>query len=244
MIAVAAEISALEGQLGIKPRIDSATNPDGPQLIPPPAGERAQGTGNTARPVSHFVSMPLPAAVTDNAAADFTAQINAAFDAVSRSSRDRQVAEHRLNDRMQELSAQATAAQWSAGHAAVVTRLGGTPRSSVLALGALLATVATVLTFRAAGCSANEAKIETTSQLASAMKLPLIGNVSMLRPGRRPSWRLLTPQRVQAVVWGCEALVAIAVLACLVSIAAEPALAHQVLADPFGTLSEVMGRFL
>jgi hypothetical protein len=39
-----------------------------------------------------------------------------------------------------------------------------------------------------------------------------------------------------------EAIVALAVVACLASIAMEPSLARQVLADPFGTLSEVLGR--
>src|SRR5207237_4413753 len=117
-------------------------------------------TRNVARPVSHFVSMPIPTAPGNNAAIDLSSQITAALEMVSRASRDRQLAEHRLNDRMQELSSQASSAQWSAGRAAVVTRLGGTPRSSVLALGALLASVASAVTFRAAGRSGNQTKIE------------------------------------------------------------------------------------
>jgi hypothetical protein len=40
-----------------------------------------------------------------------------------------------------------------------------------------------------------------------------------------------------------EIVVAIAALACLLAIAFEPSLARQVLADPFGALSEVLGRF-
>jgi hypothetical protein len=49
---------------------------------------------------------------------------------------------------------------------------------------------------------------------------------------------------VRVIVHLAEVVVAVAVVACLAAIAVEPALAHQVLADPFGTLSEVIGQFL
>jgi hypothetical protein len=48
---------------------------------------------------------------------------------------------------------------------------------------------------------------------------------------------------VQVVLYAAEAVVVIAVAACLVAMLVEPSLARQVLADPFGTLSEVIGRF-
>jgi hypothetical protein len=54
---------------------------------------------------------------------------------------------------------------------------------------------------------------------------------------------LLSAKRISAIVNGGEAILTIAVAACLLSIAVEPALASQVLADPFGALSEVLGRF-
>ena len=76
VIVVQAQISALEGTLGIKARSDSSTNSSGPELIPAPAGDHARATRNVARPVSHFVSMPIPTAAGNNAGIDFVAQIN------------------------------------------------------------------------------------------------------------------------------------------------------------------------
>jgi hypothetical protein len=242
VIAIEAQISALEARLGDKPPSNAPGSSDGPELVPTPSRHSAQAKPREARPVSHWVSMPLSSA-SGGGTANLNAQINSALDAVSRASRDRQLAEHRLSDRMQELASQSSAAQWSAGRAVVITRLGGTPRSSVLALGALLAAVTSALTFRAAHCSVALERIETTSQLTTALKLPLIGAISM-NGNRTATWRLITPTRVKAVVYASEAIVAVAVVACLVAIAAEPSLARQVLADPFGALSEVMGRFL
>jgi hypothetical protein len=98
--------------------------------------------------------------------------------------------------------------------------------------------------FRTAAAMGQQQRIETTSQLASVLKLPQVGNTSMLRSNWRSGWRLVTPGRMRVVVYLCEAVVATAVVACLVAIAAEPPLVRQVFVDPFGTLSEVMGRFL
>jgi hypothetical protein len=159
-------------------------------------------------------------------------------------SRERQDAEHRLSDRMQELSNQGTASQWSAAPAHVVTRMGGTPRTHTILFAALLATALGSVIFRAAEGDGCVVKIDTTGVLASSLELPVIGNLLALRDAaRQMRQRILTPRRLHYLVVASEVVVGLAVLACLGAIFCEPALARQVVADPFGTLSEVVGRF-
>jgi hypothetical protein len=248
MITLRQQIAGLERQLGLAPGELPAPSAAGPELIPPSSETRPSGqksTGGQAKNASHFVI--VAGGPIDETQADpsrFSAAIESAMNDLARASRDRQLADHRLNDRMHELSNQPTAAQWSLGQAAIVTRLGGTPRSSVLALGALLASVAGVIMFRAASATMSATKIQTPAVLASTLELPVIANVSSLRGAMvRLSGRAVTSSVVRGVLFASEAVVVIAVAACLLAIALEPSLARQVVADPFGALSEVMGRF-
>jgi hypothetical protein len=144
---------------------------------------------------------------------------------------------------MQEISSQPTAAEWSAEPAHVVTRLGGTPRCATLALGGILAAIGAALMFRGLAVVVQPAKIESASELASALEIPVIGNLAALRKAAaRLQRRVFTGGRVRLLVHGAEAVVGVAILACLLAILVEPSLARQVVADPFGTLSEVIGR--
>jgi hypothetical protein len=250
VITLRSQIAALERQLE-GPTSEVLPPPAGsPALSSPTVGESQSRIQRALRPspiVGRFVAAHVPARRGDRgdaADSELLTAMNAAAGDLARASRQRMAAEHRLNDRMQELSSQPTAAHWSAGSAEVITRLGGTPRSSTLALGALLASVAGVIMFRAAGPAFRPKKIETTAELASALEIPILGNTSQLRTAAfQLRGRLLTPARVRAILFGAEGVVVVAVAACLVAIAVEPALARQVLADPFGTLSEVLGRF-
>jgi hypothetical protein len=159
-------------------------------------------------------------------------------------SRERQEAEHKLSDRMQELANQGNASQWSAAPAHLVTRMGGTPRTHTVLLAALLAMALGIVVFRAAESDGCVAKIDTTGVLANSLALPVIGNLVALRDAaRRMRQRFLTPRRLFYLVTTSEIVVGFAVLACLGAVFCEPTLARQVLADPFGTLSEVVGRF-
>jgi hypothetical protein len=73
----------------------------------------------------------------------------------------------------------------------------------------------------------------------------VIGNAARLRnAAQRIRQRLLKPAYVRLAGHLAEVVIGLAAAACIVSIIVEPTLAGQVLADPFGTLSEVMGRFL
>jgi hypothetical protein len=249
VITLRSQIAGLERQLGIAPGELPPPAARGPELIPPSSETRPSSLDaplGQARNAGHYVAVAGgPAGDTRNSdPASLSAAINGAVSDLARASRDRQLAEHRLNERMHELSNQPTAAQWSEGQARVVTRLGGTPRSSVLAFGMLLAGVAGAIIFRAAGAAITATRIQTPAALASALELPVVGNTSALRGAvARLGGRILTPIVVRGILFASEAVVVVAVAACLLAIAVEPSLARQVVADPFGTLSEVMGRF-
>jgi hypothetical protein len=249
VVTVRSQIAAIEKELATAPGW-GVTPGLVPAMAEPAASEKraaVQGTPQATQMASHFVSAGGAAPSAELSSGDemaLAAAMNAAIDLLSQASRLRQAAEHRLSERMQEISSQPTAAQWSAAAAHVATRLGGTPRSSTLAAAGLFAAIAGVTMFRAAAVSVGTPRIATAGELAGALELPVVGNLSALRAAAgRMKRRLCTPGRVKAVLIAAEIVVAIAVAACLVAMAMEPALARQVLADPFGTLSEVIGRF-
>jgi hypothetical protein len=248
VIALRLQIERLEGQQPGSQAPFSRPG-DGPELIPAPAVDRQAREVGRIRPavadrlVTARTSAPAITAALETEAGALAAAVSAAIARQSEASRARQAAEHRLSDRMQELSNQPTAADWSAEPAHVVTRLGGTPRCATLSLAGLLATAAGVVVFRGSAVAVVPGKIESAGELASALELPVIGNLAARgRSAGRMPWRVFTAGRVRLLVHGAEAIVALAVLACLLSICVEPTLARQVLADPFGTLSEMMGR--
>jgi hypothetical protein len=250
VITIRKQISALEAQMGI---LQGETLPpplNGPTLGPQPTTDVQASNRETNQrfsPAHRFVSTTSMASasraieppVEDNG----SAEVSAAFEWLTKASRQRQLSEQRLSDRMQELSNRTGALSWTAGRAVIITRLGGTPRSSTLALASLLAGVMGVVVFRSASGEPCTPKIGSTGELASALELPVIGNLLKLRAAAgKLRRRLLTPERVRLASHVAEAIVALAVVACLASITMEPTLARQVLADPFGTLSEVLGR--
>ena len=66
--------------------------------------------------------------------------------------------------------------------------------------------------------------------------------VALRDAARRMRQRFLTPRRLFYIVTASEIVVGFAVLGCLGAVFCEPTMARQVMADPFGTLSEVVGR--
>jgi hypothetical protein len=215
--------------------------------------EQLAGAVSGIRPPEHYVSLsgnkpaftkPLEAQVTQAEDAELLAnQLVKALADLSRATIGRQEAEAQLAERMHELANRASGVQWTK-LPPVVSRLGGTPRCSTLTLAFALALVGGTVIFRAAGRQGCAAAMQTTAELASAVELPVVGNLAGLAgKRRRRPWQLLSGQRISAVVQGGEAVLVVAVAACLLSIAVEPSLAAQVMADPFGALSEVLGRF-
>lgn len=221
VIRLRMEIAALEAQLRAAAAADAATR-------------------EAALRPSHFVAATASERLPP--VRDWMAELERALAELSVASHDRQSAEHQASDTMQELANLPTAADWSARPAWIVTRIGGTPRTATIALAGLLATVAAGGTFAAARCIAAP-RIETAQELAATLGLPVIGSASAKATALAKVRKACTRTRVMAVVRAAEVVVAVAVAACLLAIAVEPALARQVAADPFGTLSEVLGRF-
>lgn len=232
-----------------EPASGSATEASGPELIPAPGSEHhtsANGSGDDASAAGHFISTSAAARAKENSAANAAGTLEQAAGELAKASRLRQEAELRLNERMQELATEPTAAEWSTAPARVVARLGGTPRSATLAVGGLLASIGAVVMFFVSAAAVAPVRIETTNELATLLEIPVVGNTSAARQvvGRAHATRARV-RRAQVLIATrlAEAVIFIAAGACLLSIVAEPALAGQVVADPFGTLSEVVGRF-
>jgi hypothetical protein len=249
VIELRSQIESLSQQVAPEQQQSPSPPAVGPELIPAPAADRQADGGNSVRPAAqHFISAEAAAGkqqlATLETAGELSAAVGVALARLSQSSRARQEAENRLSDRMQVLTTQPTGAEWNAEPAHIVTRLGGTPRCATLALAAILAAIGGVVMFRGSAALVLPPRLESPAQLASALELPVIGNTAHLRGAAAPtSWRMLTPGRVRALAHVSEAIVALAVAACLLAILVDPSLARQVVADPFGTLSEVIGRF-
>jgi hypothetical protein len=245
VVTLRSQIAALERQLEIAPTEQPAEAPGGSNSMTLPRAGHSQNDP-PAEGDKRFVST---AAVQREAAipadnGELTAALKAALEELSAAGRQCQATEQQLSERMQELSSRNSAADWSTKPATVITRLGGTPRRLVLGIGGLLAGVAGVFMFRASAAAVAPSKIETTGELASVLELPVVADVLSLRttaPTSRRRW--LSPPRVWGIVRLAEVVIAVAVAACIISIAVEPSLSSQVMADPFGTLSEVIGRF-
>jgi hypothetical protein len=114
---------------------------------------------------------------------------------------------------------------------------------TLLAAG-LLTLLAAALMYRAAATLAPPLAIRTTDELAAWLELPLVGQTPATVTRRRSSRFRLAPLATRAVLRMAESLLVVMVAALVFSLVADRTLAPQVLADPFGVLSEVAGRLL
>lgn len=234
VITLRSQIASIERELGIGMESREVSKPV--QVYKLVSGESIQS--NTSA-----LADSKPLAVASNTSTPIHDESAEILRELAQASRERQLAERRLSERMQELTNQPAAAQWSAAPAHLVTRIGGTPRTHTLFLAFLLAGVAGVVIFRAGENDGCVAKIDSAGLLASTLELPVVGNLLSLRTAARQIRRKwLNTARLHWISYGSEVVICLAVVACLGSIAYEPSLARQVLADPFGTLSEVLGR--
>jgi hypothetical protein len=249
VITLRLQIQAIEQQLGLSNESREVAKPE--RTVRQMSGQLPQGSESLGRPSgksSDEGGAPILTLTQENRGQPVQplegTESAAILEELAAASRERQEAEHKLSERMQDLANQGSASQWSAAPAHVVTRMGGTPRTHTILFAALLATALGAVIFRAAEGDGCVAKIDTTGVLASSLELPVIGNLLELRDAaRRMRQRFLTPRRLCYIVIASEIVVGFAVLACLGAIFCEPTLARQVVADPFGTLSEVAGRF-
>ena len=113
-----------------------------------------------------------------------------------------------------------------------------------LLLSLVAAVVAGAVMFRTTLVLTGPQVLATTTDLARALPIPLIGQTPLThkpRPARPGRW--ITPSRVRlltrcAEIWLVALLVLSAVAVCL-----DHTLAGQLAADPLGVLSEIVGRF-
>jgi hypothetical protein len=238
IVTLKSQINSLEKQLGMPETSLPTQGTGGRHTIATPVSE--------IRPASGELELQSPRTEPENQVA---IEISAVMSELAKVGRDRQAAEQHLTERMQEISSGPSAAQWSARPAHVVTRLGGTPRSLTLALAGVLACFGGIAMFRVTSVELVKPRIESSQELASAVGLPVVSDLKGIRKSgagnkkatvRGRKW--ITPHRLQIATTIAEGFVAVAAGACLVSVAIDPSLAREVLADPFGTLAEVMGR--
>jgi hypothetical protein len=199
-----------------------------------------QVRGTTAE---RFVSTAHAEAPASEAAEDLPpspALFHAALQELTTASQQRQQADHRLSERMQELSAEPGAADWSARPAIIVALVGGKPRTVTVAFGALVALCGAMVMIVGSARAANPAVIQTKQELAALLEVPVIGDLSA--PKRAAIWhRLIRTTHVRLATHAAELVVATAVVACIVTTAMEPTLAGHAVIDPLGTMVDMLG---
>lgn len=193
---------------------------------------------------------PAPAqsaSFTSFPAADRAAEVSAfypvAADELIAATAARQAAERKLHTTLASFSVHAPAAGWTAEPARLVTRLGGTPRLLPLLLSGLVAVVAGISMFRATRVFTGPAMLATTTDLARALPIPLVGQApSPATTGRSKPQPWITPGRMQLLTRIAEIWLAAIVVACLAATCLDPSLGSQFATDPLGVLSEIVGR--
>jgi len=223
--AIRRQIAHLEGQLGN----DGAS----------PALEAA-----AARPTT-FTSFPLADAAAVSAVEPDVddAEIQQIALQMSQATAGRQACERKLHATLAALSLESPAAGWSVEPARLVTRLGGTPRMLPLLLAIGLGVIATGWMFRATTVLTGPQMLSTTTDVSRALPIPLIGqSPALIRPRKATPGRWITPARVWLVTRAAEIWLIALVALCAAVMCFDHSLAGQFAADPFGVLSEIIGR--
>ncbi|MEX2172908.1 MAG: hypothetical protein WD872_01015, partial [Pirellulaceae bacterium] len=156
--------------------------------------------------------------------------------------RTRQWAERQLQTSVESLAG-TISIPWSVEPARVVVRVGGTPRALTLVGGGLIALLAGGLMFACSVALVPRLRIQNTDELTAALPLPLVAHtpIESGRRAARRTWRI-SPWAVKGMLKLAELTLAAFMLALVFSMLADRAVAAQVLADPFGVQSEVVGR--
>jgi hypothetical protein len=156
--------------------------------------------------------------------------------------RARQWAERQLQAEVERLSS-AAGYPWSIEPARVLARVGGTPRALTLFAAALITLVAALVMYFASATLIPRLMIQTADEIADVLAMPLIAT-TQVSPRAGPPKRRLAPWTVKFAVHGAEIILAAMFLALAFTMLSDRWLAGQVIADPFGVLSEVAGRLL
>jgi hypothetical protein len=162
-----------------------------------------------------------------------------------RATQYRETKERALQATLAQLATSAPGAAWNSEPARVVARLGGTPRMLPVMLALIASLVSGGVMFRATRVLAWPRLLQTASDLAAALPVPLVGRDPLASSLGVPAPRaLITPARVRLVTKIAEAILLIILAVCVGAIFLDPTLALQFTDDPLGVLSEIFGRLL
>ena len=240
--------------LAIQRQIDSLEQPqasaearnrpldEGPELSTPP-GERAAAYQDLRSP--QFVSVPAGSSTAPSALANLTADLITLQQELSLASKHRALVEERLQTMLASLASTSPTAAWSAEPARIVARLGGTPRMLPVMLAIVASVIAGVIMFRATRILALPRVLQTASDLAATLPIPLVGrNPSITLAGPAAPRLIVTPSRVRFVTKAAEAVLLTILAVCVCAIFLDPTLASEFALDPLGVVSEIFGRVL
>lgn len=241
VLAVQRQIDSLEQpSTAIEARQQSPG--DGPDLSAAP-GERAAAYQDLRS--SQFVSVPTGISKAASELAELTADLNTLQQELTLAAQHRALVEERLQTTLASLASTSPTAAWSVEPARIVARLGGTPRMLPVMLAIVASVVAGVIMFRATRVLALPRVLQTASDLAASLPIPLVGrNPSITLAGSAVPRLIVTPTRVRLVTKAAEAILLIILAVCVCAIFLDPTLALQFSDDPFGVVSEIFGRVL
>ena len=225
VITLRSQIAGLERELA---------SPE-PGVANGPTGERHAWGSTPARTVGLATNSYASQSDPRGSVPDTLANLAAA-------TRARQWAERQLQSEVETL-ASAAGFPWSVESARVLARVGGTPRTLTLVAGTLITLLAAAVMYLASGALVPRLLIQTTDELAEVLSVPLVATMQVAC-SRKPARSRLSPWAVQATVHAAEIVLAAMILALAFTMFSDRWLAGQIIADPFGVLSEVAGRFL
>ncbi|MDX1944953.1 MAG: hypothetical protein SFU86_06065 [Pirellulaceae bacterium] len=208
-----------------------------------PAGELRLDPAASARPLPAEMRLVSTASLVPvGPTTDLAAELETATAELAAASRNRQWAERQLQTAIDRAAAREALPTWSATPARVVARVGGTPTIFTLLVAGLMSAVAGGAMFRLATRVFARPLIDSAEQLATLLPVPLVGQTPAGRCSLNQRLVRIGPAMVRGGTRAAELLIIIFAGVCLVSVLADQTLAAQFVADPFGALSEVVGR--
>jgi hypothetical protein len=241
--AIRRQIASLEAEMASP---GAAPTADFPDLVPQ---WPAHSADNPASRGTTFVATSATGAIEENTGAEaLDAELTQLTGRLALAQADREAAEHKLQTTLATLTLDSPTAHWSAEPARLVARLGGTPRMLPLTLAILAGITASVLMFRATHVLAAPRLLRSAGDLAAALPIPLIGQMALsgrtANAARPTAGAIVTPARLRFVTTLAEIILLTILGVCVVAISLDPTLASQFAHDPFGVISEIVGRCL
>ena len=241
MLAIQRQIDSLEQP---QAAVEARNRPldEGPDLSSAP-GERAAAYQDLRS--SQFVSVPTGNTTTPGELAELTADLSTLAAGAEARREAPRAGRRAAADYARLAGIDFTGCRLVGRAARIVARLGGTPRMLPVMLAIVASVVAGVIMFRATRVLALPRVLQTASDLAASLPIPLVGrNPSITLAGPAAPRLIVTPARVRLVTKAAEAILLIILAVCVCAIFLDPTLAGEFADDPFGVVSEIFGRVL